>query len=61
MKNCNKGEGIMVLFQNGDSNDSYELGRRETGVGGISIEVFQGLLVFFFQVVVITRGIFDLH
>ena len=51
----------MVLFQNGDSNDSYELGRRETGVGGISIEVFQGLLVFFFQVVVITRGIFDLH
>ena len=72
MKNCNEGEGITVLFQNGDSNDSYELGRRETGVGGISIEVFQGLLVFFFfffkylfiwlhRIVVITRGIFDLH
>ena len=50
MKNCNEGEGIMVLFQNGDSNDSYELGRRKTGVGGISSEVFQGLLVFFFLI-----------
>lgn len=60
----------MVLFQNGDSNDSYELGGRETGVGGISIEVYQSFLGFFFffeiliwlhWVVVITRGIFDLH
>ena len=50
MKNCNEGEGIMVLFQNGDSNDSYELGGRETGVGEISIEVFQSFLGFFFEI-----------
>lgn len=47
MKNCNKGEGIMVLFRNGDSNDSCELGGRETGGGGLSIEIFQGFVFFF--------------
>ena len=59
-------KAITVLFQNGDSNDSYELGGRETSGGGISIEIFlvcffKYLFIWLHRVAVITCGIFDLH